>query len=55
MNLKHLRAAGLIKAHIENVKIVLSGTIERPVTVRSLGITKGARAAIESAGGTIEE
>lgn len=55
VELETLRAAGLIKAHIENVKIVLSGAIERPVTVRGLGITKGARAAIESAGGTIEE
>ncbi len=50
-----LKEAGLIKSHIKNVKIVLSGTIKRPVTVRALGVTKGARAAIEQAGGTIEE
>ena len=34
---------------------MLSGEITRPITVRGLGVTKGARAAIEAAGGKIEE
>jgi large subunit ribosomal protein L15 len=36
-------------------KIVLSGNIDRAVTVRGVGVTQGARAAIEAAGGKIEE
>jgi len=34
---------------------MLSGDITRKITVRGLGVTKGARAAIEAAGGNIEE
>jgi ribosomal protein L15 len=35
--------------------VILSGEVTRPVTVRGLRVTKGARAAIEAAGGKIEE
>jgi large subunit ribosomal protein L15 len=34
---------------------MLSGEITRPVTLRGLRVTKGARVAIEAAGGKIEE
>ena len=34
---------------------MLSGEITRKITVRGLGVTKGARVAIEAAGGNIEE
>jgi large subunit ribosomal protein L15 len=34
---------------------VLSGEITRPITVKGLSVTKGARAAIEAAGGKVEE
>jgi large subunit ribosomal protein L15 len=54
VDLKTLRAAGLIGAGIRQVKIIASGSLERPVTVRGVGVTKGARAAIEAAGGTVE-
>ena len=40
---------------MEFAKIVLSGDVTRAVTVRGLRVTKGARAAIEAAGGKIEE
>jgi large subunit ribosomal protein L15 len=50
-----LKEAGLISKSIKRAKIILSGNLERAVTVRGLGVTKGARAAIESAGGKIEE
>jgi large subunit ribosomal protein L15 len=49
-----LRAANLIDRGTTRVKIIAAGTIERAVTVRGVGVTKGARAAIEAAGGTIE-
>jgi large subunit ribosomal protein L15 len=32
-----------------------SGTSSTPVTIRGIGVTKGARAAIEAAGGKVEE
>lgn len=48
-----LKAANLITANIKRVKVMLSGEITRPVTVEGLRVTKGARAAIEAAGGKI--
>jgi large subunit ribosomal protein L15 len=50
-----LKDANLITRNIETVKIMLSGEITKPVTIRGIGVTKGARAAIEAAGGKIEE
>ncbi|MAT49588.1 MAG: 50S ribosomal protein L15 [Porticoccaceae bacterium] len=50
-----LRSAGLVNASIERAKIFLSGELNKAVTVKGLGVTKGARAAIEAAGGKIEE
>ncbi|MGJ8691537.1 MAG: 50S ribosomal protein L15 [Thalassotalea sp.] len=50
-----LKNANLISRNIETAKIMLSGEITKVVTVRGLGVTKGARAAIEAAGGKIEE
>ncbi|MBO9491005.1 50S ribosomal protein L15 [Endozoicomonas sp. G2_1] len=50
-----LKNANLVARNIETVKIMLSGEINKPVTVRGVGVTKGARAAIEAAGGKIEE
>jgi large subunit ribosomal protein L15 len=50
-----LKDAGLITRNVVSVKIMLSGEISRKITVRGLGITKGARAAVEAAGGNIEE
>jgi len=49
-----LKASGLVLPYIKQVKIIASGTIERPVIVRGLGVTKGAREAITKAGGKIE-
>ncbi|MBM7072962.1 50S ribosomal protein L15 [Shewanella sp. 202IG2-18] len=55
IDLHSLKDANVITRNIKFAKIVLSGTIERPVTVKGLKVTKGARAAIEAAGGKIEE
>lgn len=55
IDLASLRAAHLIGAGIKRAKIIASGSIERPVTVRGIAITKGARAAIEAAGGKVED
>ena len=55
VDLNTLKKAGLITKNIQFAKVVLSGSIDRQVTVVGLGVTKGARAAIETAGGKIEE
>lgn len=50
-----LKAANIISNSIETVKIIASGKIEKAITVRGLGVTKGAKAAIEAAGGSVSE
>ncbi len=54
VDMDSLRAANLIDRSITRVKIIASGTLERALKVRGVGVTKGARAAIEAAGGTVE-
>ena len=53
VDLLTLKQAGLIPARALQAKIVLSGAITKAITVSGLGVTKGARAAIEAAGGSI--
>jgi large subunit ribosomal protein L15 len=50
-----LKAARLVNKSILRVKVILSGKLEKAVTVKGLMVTKGARSAIEAAGGKIEE
>ena len=50
-----LKAANVIGQHIERAKIMVSGNVERAVTVKGVSVTKGARAAIEAAGGKVED
>ena len=50
-----LKDAGLITRNIVAVKVMLSGEITRPITLRGIAVTKGAQAAIEAAGGKVEE
>lgn len=54
VDLVSLRDAALIGHKIERVKVIASGTIERPVNLKGVDATKGARAAIEKAGGKVE-
>jgi large subunit ribosomal protein L15 len=49
-----LRTAGLVNANHLRAKVVLSGELDKAVTLRGVGATKGAKAAIEAAGGKIE-
>ncbi|GAA05165.1 MULTISPECIES: 50S ribosomal protein L15 [Photobacterium] len=55
VSLETLKAANVITKDVKFVKVVLSGEIARSVTVKGLRVTKGAKAAIEAAGGKIEE
>ena len=50
-----LKDADLVSRKLARVKVILSGSIDRAVTVKGLGVTKGARAAIEAAGGKVED
>lgn len=55
VELASLKAAGVIPAHAETARVILSGEVARALTVKGLGVTKGARSAIEAAGGRIED
>ncbi|MCC6708142.1 MAG: 50S ribosomal protein L15 [Gammaproteobacteria bacterium] len=50
-----LQAAGLVRHHTQTVKVILAGSIDKAVNLKGLGVTKGARAAIEAAGGKVED
>lgn len=49
-----LKEAGLIRKNMLFVKVIKSGEISRAITVQGVKVTKGAREAIEAAGGKIE-
>ncbi len=55
VDLEALRTADLINANIKRAKIFLSGELKKLLIVKGLAVTKGAKAAIEAAGGKIEE
>lgn len=55
VDIETLKQAGLISSVIKRAKIFASGEVTKAVTVRGLSVTKGAKAAIEAAGGKIEE
>ena len=54
IDLAALKAADVVPKHAESAKVVLSGAIARAVTLKGVGATKGALAAIVAAGGTVE-
>jgi large subunit ribosomal protein L15 len=54
VDLEALKKAGVVPANALRAKVVLSGKLETAVTLKGVGVTKGARAAIEAAGGTVE-
>jgi len=53
VDLAALKAAGIVPPAAERAKIILSGKLSRKVAVEGIGATKGAKAAIEAAGGSI--
>jgi large subunit ribosomal protein L15 len=53
IDLDVLLKANLITANIKRAKVMLSGDVTKAVTLKGLGATKGARAAIEAAGGKV--
>jgi large subunit ribosomal protein L15 len=54
VDLAALLKAGVVPEGTERAKVVLSGELKKAVTLKGVAATKGARAAIEAAGGRIE-
>jgi large subunit ribosomal protein L15 len=55
VDIKALQEANIVPEFAKRVKVILSGEISEPVNTRGLVFTKGARAAVEAAGGKIED
>ncbi len=54
IDMECLKKAHLVPAGVLKVKVIKSGEIKKAVKIKGLAVTKGARAAIEAAGGSIE-
>jgi large subunit ribosomal protein L15 len=54
IDLDALKKANIIPTFADRAKIVLSGEIKKAVSVKGIGATKGAKEAIEKAGGSVE-
>ncbi len=50
-----LKAVGLVPLATDKVKVILAGELKKKVTLKGIQATKGAKAAIEAAGGKVEE
>ncbi len=55
VDIEALIIAGLVPLQTKTVKVILSGVISTPCTVTGCRVTKGAKAAIEAAGGSVAE
>ena len=55
IDLAALKAANIVSNNMKRAKIFVQGKLEKAVTIKGLGVTKGARAAIEAAGGKVVE
>ncbi|MFT6956855.1 MAG: large subunit ribosomal protein L15 [Halieaceae bacterium] len=55
VDLAALKAADLVNDSVTRARVFLSGELNKAVTVKGLAVTKGARAAIEQAGGKVED
>ena len=55
VTLDTLKAANVLTKDIQFAKVILAGEIKAPVKVSGLRVTKGAKAAIEAVGGSVEE
>ena len=55
IDLAALKQADIIREEITSARVILSGEITKAVTVKGLKVTKGAKAAIEAAGGKVED
>jgi len=54
IDLAALKSEGVVRKDAQAAKLVKSGTLTRKVTVKGIGVTRGAREMIAAAGGTVE-
>ena len=50
-----LKTAGLVPLQTDKVKVILAGELKKKVILKGVQVTKGAKAAIEAAGGRVED
>ena len=55
VSLDTLKAANIIRGDMKRARIILSGEVGRALTFKGVKVTKGAKQAIEAAGGSVEE
>lgn len=55
IDLPALKAAGLVPVQADRVKVILAGKLDKAVVLKGIAATAGARAAIEAAGGRVED
>nr|VFJ43322.1 MAG: ribosomal protein L15 [Candidatus Kentron sp. DK] len=55
IDLSVLRAKKLVSSRVRRARVILKGSILKPLVIRGVELTKGSRAAIEAAGGRVEE
>jgi large subunit ribosomal protein L15 len=55
IDLEALKKAGVVPVFAEQAKLILSGEVKKAVTLKGVAATKGARAAVEAAGGKFQE
>lgn len=54
IDLAALKAVRMVRSSTKRVKVIASGALKKPVWVRGLMVSRGARAAIETVGGNVE-
>lgn len=55
IDLEALKVAQIVPAYAERAKVIASGKLDKPVVVKGLELTKGARSALEALGGRVQE
>jgi len=55
VDLAALKAANIVGVAITRARVFLSGSVDKALVLRGIAVTKGARAAIEAAGGRVED
>jgi large subunit ribosomal protein L15 len=55
VDLAGLKGANVVAATVLRARVFLSGTIDKALVLKGIAVTKGARAAIEAAGGRVED
>jgi large subunit ribosomal protein L15 len=55
IDVQALKDADVVRDDVRRVRVFLSGELKGPVTIKGLAVSRGARAAIEAAGGKVED